>query len=302
VNSCSYSREDLKAEVYCSFKLPNHSRHKITELLMKLKTLPAALAATLFVAAAAPAHAVSLTVRITNLTSGFHFTPRLLVAHTATAPGVPLFESGTAASADLIAIAEGGDTAPFTATLNADANNQTNMTFGGLVAPAMTSADYTFETNDHPFLSLLTMLIPTNDAFAGLSRWSIPTTPGTYTININAYDSGSEANDEINSGNTALTIADAGAFGGAPGRPGMATPPPTQPNLNNGATGVAVQAAAGVLPVADIANPNGGEGNVHIHRNTLGDGNPTAGRSDLNATVHRWLNPVARLTVIVPAP
>lgn len=269
---------------------------------MKLKTLPAAMAATLLVAGIAPAQAVSLTVRITNLTSGFHFTPRLLVAHNLGASNTPLFVSGTAASTGLIAIAEGGNTAPLTATLDADTTTQTNMTFGGLVAPAVTSADYTFETNNLTHLSLLSMMIPTNDAFVGLSNWQIPTTPGTYTVNINAYDSGSEANDEINSGNTALTIADGLLFGGAPGRPGMATPAPTQPNLDNGATGVAVEAAGGVLPVADVTNPNGGEGNVHIHRNTLGDGNAIGGRSDLDATVHRWLNPVARLTVIVPTP
>ena len=264
---------------------------------MKLNKLAAGIAASLLMAGTA--QAVQLTVNITNLTSGFHFTPRLLVAHDLGAPNTPLFTSGAPASTGLIAIAEGGNTAPLAATLDTSTTTQTNQTFGGLVAPATTSANYTFETNGHTHLSLLSMLIPTNDAFVGLSNWQIPTTPGTYTVNINAYDSGSEANDEINSGNTALTISDGGAFGGAPGRPGMATPPPTQPNLQNGATGVAVQAAGGVLTV-NLADPNGGEGNVHIHRNTLGDGDAAGGRSDLDATVHRWLNPVARLTVIVP--
>jgi len=55
------------------------------------------------------AQAVELTVRITNLTSGFHFTPRLLVAHDAGAPNTPLFTSGQAARAELIEIAEGGN-------------------------------------------------------------------------------------------------------------------------------------------------------------------------------------------------
>ena len=264
---------------------------------MILKKLAGAVAVSLLMGGSA--HAVELTVRITNLTSGFLFTPRLLVAHDLGAPNTPLFTSGAPASAELIAIAEGGDTGPFTTALDSSTTTQTNQTFGGLVDPATTSADYTFETNGHTHLSLLSMMIPTNDAFIGLSNWQIPTTPGTYTVNINAYDSGSEANDEINSGNTALTISDGGAFGGAPGRPGMATPPPTQPNLGSGATGVSAEAVGGVLTV-DLSDPNGGEGNVHIHRNTLGDANPAGGRSDLDATVHRWLNPVARLTVIVP--
>ena len=43
------------------------------------------------------------------------------------------------------------------------------------------------------------------------------------------------------------------------------------------------------------------EGNayVHIHRGNLGDDDLTGGKSDLDNTVHRWLNPVARITVTV---
>jgi len=164
---------------------------------MKIKTLPAAVAATLLFAATAPAQAANLTVNITNLTAGFHFTPRLLVAHDLNAANTPLFVSGTPASDGLIAIAEGGNTTPLTDTLNTDTASQVNQTFGGLVPPATTSADYTFDSGDHTHLSMLSMMIPTNDAFVGLSNWKIPTEPGTYTVNINAYDSGSEANDEM---------------------------------------------------------------------------------------------------------
>ena len=38
---------------------------------------------------------------------------------------------------------------------------------------------------------------------------------------------------------------------------------------------------------------------VHIHRGSLGDDDITGGKSDLDNTVHRWLNPVARITVTV---
>ena len=92
---------------------------------------------------------------------------------------------------------------------------------------------------------------------------------------------------------------DGGAFGGAPGRPGMAAPAPTQANLDGTADGVGTTVVAGVLQVADLANPNGGEGNVHIHRNALGDSDPTGGASDLDSSIHRWLNPVARVVVTV---
>ncbi|MEM7564395.1 MAG: spondin domain-containing protein [Pseudomonadota bacterium] len=235
------------------------------------------------------AMAVEITVSITNLTQGMAFTPRLLVAHTG---AVDLFEPGTAASAGLTAVAEGGDTSVLAAELDVDTTNQRNQAFGGLVGPASTSADYSFETNDHPYLSLVTMLIPTNDAFAGLDRWTIPTTPGTYTVTLNAYDAGTEANDEINPLTSTFTGPGGAALGGT-GVPGMAgAGNPFATNLGTGGTGVAIQAVAGVL--ADDT-----DGLVHIHRNVLGDTNNAGGASDLDATVHRWLNPVARMTITI---
>jgi len=255
---------------------------------MKLRRIPQAIAALLLTTSGA--HAVEITVSITNLTQGMLFTPRLLVAHTS---DVDLFQPGTVASAGLTAIAEGGDTSVLAAALDTDsANAQRNQTFGGPLPPATTSADYQFETNDHPLLSLVTMMIPTNDAFAGLDSWAIPTVPGTYTVTLNAYDSGTEANDEINSATSALTGSGGLPLGGTPGSPGMAAPPPTQDNLGSGGTGVAIEAIGGVLD-------GEGEGAVHIHRNILGDTDPNGGRSDLDSTIHRWLNPVARMTITV---
>lgn len=255
---------------------------------MKPRKIPQAVALSLLMTGAA--QAVEITVSITNLTQGMLFTPRLLIAHT---DAVDLFEAGTPASEGLTAIAEGGDTSVLANALDTDfATEQTNQTFGGPLAAASTSADYTFETNDHPYLSLATMLIPTNDAFAGLDAWEIPTTPGTYTVTLNAYDAGTEANDEINSATSNLTGPNGVALGGT-GVPGMAAPPPTQDNLGSGGSGVAIEAVGGIL------EDTGAEGNVHIHRNVLGDTDPNGGRSDLDATIHRWLNPVARMTITV---
>jgi hypothetical protein len=255
---------------------------------MKKRTISQAVAMTLLMTGAS--QAAEITVSITNLTQGMLFTPRLLVAHTG---AVDLFEPGTPASEGLTAIAEGGDTSVLSTALDTDfPNDQNNQTFGGPLAAASTSADYTFDTNDYPYLSLLTMLIPTNDAFAGLDSWAIPTTPGTYTVTLNAYDSGTEANDEINSATSNLTGPNGEALGGV-GVPGMAAPPPTQDNLGSGGTGVALESVGGIL------EDTGAEGNVHIHRNVLGDTDPNGGRSDLDATIHRWLNPVARMTITV---
>lgn len=115
------------------------------------------------------------------------------------------------------------------------------------------------------------MLLPTNDGFVGLDAWEIPETAGTYYLNVNAYDAGTEANNE-------LVTADSGASGvlGIPAAPGM----------DAGANGTGVTDAE--------TNQS-----VHIHRGSLGDDDLTAGKSDLDNRVHRWLNPVARIRVVV---
>lgn len=38
---------------------------------------------------------------------------------------------------------------------------------------------------------------------------------------------------------------------------------------------------------------------VHIHPGNLGDSDATGGISDLDNSSHRWLNPVATMTIVV---
>lgn len=246
------------------------------------------------------AGAEELTITITNLTQGMSFTPRLVVAHT---DAIDLFEPGEPAIRPLALVAEGGvitstlttdDFADYLNDMDRDDENSWQA-FGGLLPPATTSSPYTFETDDHPLLSIVTMLIPTNDAFAGLDSWRIPTTPGTYRVTLNAYDAGTEANDEINATRTDVTEVGGLPLGGVdvPGMAGSGNPNAT--DVGVGGTGVAIQIINGML--ADDAADR--EGVVHIHRNVLGDTNPNGGISDLDSRVHRWLNPVARVTVIV---
>ena len=269
-----------------------------------MKNLLGVAIAGLALSTATQVSAAEIQVTITNLTQGMYFTPRLLVAHTEDA--AKLFEVGQPASAPLQRLAEGGsigdeensdgDDNDFASFLETEEQRDLNTweAFGGLVEPASTSSVYEFETEDFPLLSMAAMLVPTNDAFVALDSYPIPTEPGTYTVYLNAYDSGTEANDEINSAQTTLTLA-SGSFGPAPGSPGMATPPDTQANLNAGALGVTGSVDG------DVYTPAAGEGAVHIHRNALGDTNTDGGISDLNPTVHRWLNPVAKVTITVPA-
>ncbi|MEM8816202.1 MAG: spondin domain-containing protein [Pseudomonadota bacterium] len=229
------------------------------------------LAAALLAAAltAAPTlRAADFNVRIVNLSNGIWYTPFLVAAHP---EGTSLFQVGEPASAELQAMAEGGDIAGLVTALEGLGATIAANPAGGLLPPAMsTNVDLNTDGTTNTQLSVVAMLLPTNDAFAGLNAVSIPTEPGTYVYELPAYDAGTEANDEILNG------------GGAPGVPGM----PADPGglAGTGATGAA------------SADNNT---TVHIHRNVLGDTDASGGSSDLDSRVHRWLNPVVRVVVTV---
>ena len=232
---------------------------------MKKTLCAAALAASL---AAAPAKATDFDVTITNLSNAIYFTPFLAVAHP---DGTNLFATGQPASASLQAMAEGGDISGLEADVTALGATVVANPAGGLLGPTgSTTFNMNTDGTSNDRLSIVAMLLPTNDAFAGLNAIEIPTEPGTYTFNVNAYDAGTEANDEIVNG------------GGAPGTPGIPADP-------SGLSGTGGTGAAG-----PDANPN-----VHIHRGSLGDTDPTGGISDIDSRAHRWLNPIIRVTVTV---
>lgn len=233
---------------------------------MKKVLCAAALAAS--VTAMQPANAVEFDVRITNLSNAIYYTPFLVAAHP---DGTSLFSVGQPASANLQAMAEGGDISGLLADVNGLGATVVENPAGGLLEPAA-SVEFSMNTDgtSNTLLSAVAMLLPTNDAFAGLNAVEIPSEPGTYIFNVPAYDAGTEANDEQLTG------------GGAPGAPGM----PADPGglAGTGGTGAATADA---------------NGNVHIHRGTLGDTDAAAGISDLDSRVHRWLNPVIRVTLTV---
>ena len=235
----------------------------------KQRLINSLLAATFLAATPLAAHADTLSVTITNLSRGINFTPLLVAAHpTASA----LFTEGMAASANLQAMAEGGDISGLQSDLS-NAGASIGNPAAGLLAPgASTSSAATFiggAGTSNTELSVVAMMLPTNDGFIGLNAITIPTTPGTYTYYVNAYDAGTEANNEI-------------VGGGAPGSPGFPVPAP----LGNGTGGTGIPGAVS-------------EGYVHIHRGVLGDTDLMGGVSDIDSTVHRWLNPVARVVLTV---
>ena len=212
--------------------------------------------------------AAEYSVKIENLTHGVYFTPLLVSAHPT---GTTLFTSGMPASANLQAMAEGGDISGLAADLMAVGAKSIENPASGLLMPGKyTTADLGDPGAANTQLSITAMLLPTNDGFVTLNNLALPTMPGTYTYLLNAYDAGTEANDEVRGS-------------GASGMAGMPVPPPLETLVGTGGTGITATA----------------EGYVHIHRGVLGDHNATGGASDIDASSQRWLNPVARVTLTV---
>ena len=213
--------------------------------------------------------AAQLDIEITNLTRGSWFTPFLVTAHP---EGVQLFSPGSQASESLQVMAEGGAISSLAADVAALNATTVEDPAGGLLAPGETTIAVldTDDAPDNTRLSIVAMLLPSNDGFMGLNAVEIPSEPGTYVYHVNAYDAGTEANDEI-------------IGGGAPGEAGFPAPPPVAAESGTGGTGIAATA----------------EGFVHVHRNVLGDTDIEGGASDMVSTVHRWLNPVVLVVVTV---
>lgn len=218
--------------------------------------------------AATPALAAQVTVEVTNATHGIYFTPLLVTAHDA---ATHLFQPAEAASASLRAMAEGGDLAGLLTDLGGEDGDTVADPAGGLLAPgAITMTTLDTSTSGHTHLSVVAMLLPTNDGFVGMDALEIPSTTGTYLYPLVGFDAGTEANDEVITG------------GGSPGVAGI----PADPGGDDGTGGSGVAST----------DTNG---TVHVHRGTLGDTDPEGGVSDLDSRVHRWLNPVALLRLTV---
>jgi len=137
------------------------------------KVLIAVVASTALLSSASQAALVE--VEVTNLfeTNGLAFTPVWMGFHDGTFDS---FDAGTASSASLQALAEGGDLSGITADFSSTSTGQQGVLtapsgFGG--APVFepgesaTSGAFNINAADNGYFSFLSMLIPTNDAFIG---------------------------------------------------------------------------------------------------------------------------------------
>ncbi|EJG0618700.1 spondin domain-containing protein [Vibrio parahaemolyticus] len=172
-----------------------------------------------------------------------------------------MFKVGEFATTELEAMAEGGDISGLSTVIGNAGGTVVENPAGGILNPGAVTT-FTLDSGDHGYLSLSAMLLPTNDGFVGLDSWKIPTEAGTYKATLNSYDAGTEANDEL------------------------ASSIPNPPFITFGSGGTGVETA--------VSNDK-----VHIHPGNLGDSAPAGGKSDLDSSHHRWLNPVATITIVV---
>ena len=129
-------------------------------------------------------------VTITNLTQAETFTPVLVAS---SRKSVKLFTLGEAASPELTDIAEGGDVSAMTAMLLANPHVVDVADSGGLLIPGA-SVTVTVSAKGAKYISLASMLIPTNDAFLALN--GVRVNGWDDDFHVPAYDAGTETNDE----------------------------------------------------------------------------------------------------------
>lgn len=134
----------------------------------------------------------SFKVTVTNLTKGMSFTPILVATHD---KYVNLFSLGNEASASLARVAEGGDIGPLNNELSESNHVHSTNSSAGLLTPGSSVTIDIDSSRPFKGLSLVSMLLPTNDTIVALRAGKLPRN-GKVTYLLKAYDAGTETNDE----------------------------------------------------------------------------------------------------------
>lgn len=241
---------------------------------MKIVAITFSLIFTLLASTAQAQTFKNVLLKITNTSSAIYFAPLAVASH-----GFPnaMFEAGTPATPAIEAMAEFGNTAPLITDLTAaGAFAVTAENAVGALAPGESIFVGLVVGPSLDYISIAGMLVPTNDGFVGLNSYQVPLdSTGQITLGMNGYDAGTEENNELRS---------------CPGQPPFVGDPlddpnvPGNPGLNDGVCGTGAQGS----PESPL---------IHVHRGNLGDLDLTGGVSDLDSRVHRWLNPIAKVTI-----
>jgi hypothetical protein len=132
-------------------------------------------------------------VTVTNITQGEIFTPVMVATHSRE---LKIFGLGSAASSELAMLAEGGDTAPLSALLLSE--GALDVATADDVLPPGASVTLIVDTSGRDqYVSVASMLVPSNDAFFAVNGVKGPRGQQVSTVFSPAYDAGSEINDEL---------------------------------------------------------------------------------------------------------
>ena len=131
-------------------------------------------------------------ITVTNLTANQPMSPIAVVSHTSDST---LWSTGMPASVALETLAESGDGSTL-----ADEPGVNELVSGAGIVPPGASETITLSLNpaDVADLSVVTMLVNTNDAFTGTTGFDLTalTLDETATLRVIVYDAGTEANSE----------------------------------------------------------------------------------------------------------
>jgi hypothetical protein len=225
----------------------------------KLYVFVATLVAVFIIGVAAPAMSqtqekTKYEITITNLTRGQYFTSPFVVVHKS---GLRLFTLGEPVSPQFALLVE--DVSPNAlGTVLAglpevrEVITEATAPANVLIAPGKSATRTVEMSTAFNQISLISSLVPTNDAFIAIHGVTAPKGEATLSFFIPAYDAGSERNDELCASLFAPSITECGGTGGG-GRPG------------------------------------GGEGFVYIHNGIHGVGNLNAALRDWGNPVARVL-------------
>jgi hypothetical protein len=161
--------------------------------------LPAAalIAALTLATAAQAAGGQRYIVSITNLTKGQIISPAVVASHSEDAE--PLYVLGHPASAELAKVAEDAQLDDLIDKLSHEADVLDVKVIKGINGPILPGETAWVEVEglgNHRYISLVAMLVTTNDAFVGISNVQAPAN-GSVVLMPPAYDAGSEANTEM---------------------------------------------------------------------------------------------------------
>lgn len=222
--------------------------------------------------------APTYTVTFRNITEGQYFTPPNFAAHER---DVEVFHRNRAATPGVQAVAENGGVPVLAAELNA-ALDQTGLGISGVGADAPIGpgeeVSFEFSTN-FSRLSVVSMLICTNDGFGGLDTWQLPSRDGqSKRTRLAAYDAGTEINTELNADLVPAPFCDGDGAGTGESNPELA---------ENGV----IRNHRGIQGVGDLAEEFDWQGRVAEIVVTRNDPAPTYTVTFENITDGQYLTP-----------